>query len=138
MNVMISLFNLRKIFFLVILPLLITIVLFTLFTIIFKTVNKKERPEYTTYVINYWSNILGIIFAAIITGLAIGFCIAFGATLKKYGLVSTNQVIYYALIIFPIIPLSILVLFIYKILKIIKYRETHELDKKEGDNDYEE
>ena len=132
MSIMISLANLRKIFFLVILPLLITIVLFTLFTIIFKAVNKKERPEYTTYVINYWSNILGIIFAAIVTGLAIGFCIAFDATLSKYGLVETNKIIYYALMIFPIIPFSILILFVSKLLKTLTYRETHELDKKEG------
>ena len=131
MNVMISLVNLRKIFFLVILPLLITIVLFTLFTIIFKTVNKKERPEYTTYVINYWSNILGIIFAAIVTGLATGFCLAFDATLRKYGLVETNKIIYYALFLFPLIPFSILILFVSKLLQTIKYRDTHELDKKE-------
>ncbi len=134
MSIMISLVNLRKIFFLVILPLLITIILFTLFTIVFKSVNKKERPEYTTYVINYWSNILGIIFAAIVTGLAIGFCIAFDATLSKYGLVETNKIIYYALMIFPIIPFSILILFVSKLLKTLKYRETHELDKKEGTN----
>ena len=134
MSIMISLVNLRKIFFLVILPLLITIILFTLFTLVFKSVNKKERPEYTTYVINYWSNILGIIFAAIVTGLAIGFCIAFDATLSKYGLVETNKIIYYALMIFPIIPFSILILFVSKLLQTIKYRETHELDKKEGIN----
>lgn len=134
MKVMISLVNLRKIFFLVILPLLITIVLFTIFTIIFKAKNKKERPEYTIYVINYWSNILGIIFAAIITGLATGFCIAFNATLRKYGLVETNKIIYYALFLFPLIPFSILILFVSKLLQTIKYRDTHELDKKEGIN----
>ena len=134
MNVMISLVNLRKIFFLVILPLLITIVLFTLFTIIFKAKNKKDRPEYTTYVINYWSNILGIIFAAIVTGLATGFCLAFDATLRKYGLVETNKVIYYALFLFPLIPSAILILFVSKFLQTLKYRETHELDKKEGIN----
>ena len=134
MSIMISLVNLRKIFFLVILPLLITIVLFTIFTIVFKAKNKKDRPEYTVYVINYWSNILGIIFAAIVTGLATGFCIAFNATLKKFGLVATNQVIYYALIIFPLIPFSLLLLFLSKFLKTLKYRETHELDQKEGTN----
>lgn len=128
MSIMISLVNMRKIFFLVILPLLITIVLFTIFTIVFKAKNKKDRPEYTVYVINYWSNILGIIFAAIVTGLATGFCIAFNATLKKYGLVATNQVIYYALIIFPLIPFSLLLLFLSKFLKTLKYRETHEFD----------
>lgn len=128
MNVMISLVNLRKIFFLVILPLLITIVLFTIFTIVFKAKNKKDRPKYTTYVINYWSNILGIIFAAIVLGLATGFCIAFNATLTKYGLVATNQVIYYTLIIFPLIPFLLLLLFLSKFLKTLKYRETHELD----------
>jgi len=131
---MISLVNLRKIFFLVILPLLITIVLFTTFTIVFKAKNKKDRPEYTVYVINYWSNILGIIFAAIVTGLATGFCIAFNATLKKYGLVATNRVIYYTLIIFPLIPFSLLLLFLSRFLKTLKYRETHELDQKEGTN----
>ena len=91
----------------------------------------KERPEYTTYVINYWSNILGIIFAAIVSGLAIGFCIAFIATMKKYNLVATNQIIYYFLIVFPVIPLLVLVLFVNKLLKTLKYRETHELDIKE-------
>ena len=131
MNIMISLVNLRRIFFLVILPLLITIILFTLFSIVFKAKYKKEQPEYTTYVINYWSNILGIIFAAIVTGLATGFCIAFDASLKKYGLVSTNQIIYYALMIFPLIPFSVLIMFVSKLLKTLKYRETHELDKKE-------
>lgn|GEM_PF-6570102 len=134
MSIMISLVNLRKIFFLVILPLLITIVLFTTFTIVFKAKNKKDRPEYTVYVINYWSNILGIIFAAIVTGLATGFCIAFNATLKKYGLVATNRVIYYTLIIFPLIPFSLLLLFLSRFLKTLKYRETHELDQKEGTN----
>ena len=128
MSIMISLVNLRKIFFLVILPLLITIVLFTIFTIVFKAKNKKDRPKYTTYVINYWSNILGIIFAAIVLGLATGFCIAFNATLTKYGLVATNQVIYYTLIIFPLIPFLLLLLFLSKFLKILKYRETYELD----------
>ncbi len=134
MKVMISLVNLEKIFFLVILPLLITVVLFTLFTVIFKAKNKKERPEYTIYVINYWSNILGIIFAAIVTGLATGFCLAFDATLRKYGLVATNKIIYYTLLVFPLIPFSILILFVSKLLKTLKYRETHELDKKEGIN----
>ena len=134
MKVMISLVNLEKIFFLVILPLLITIVLFTLFTVIFKAKNKKERPEYNIYVINYWSNILGIIFAAIVTGLATGFCLAFDATLRKYGLVATNKIIYYTLLVFPLIPFSILILFVSKLLKTLKYRETHELDKKEGIN----
>ena len=128
MSIMISLVNLRKIFFLVILPLLITIVLFTIFTIVFKAKNKKDRPKYTTYVINYWSNILGIIFTAIVLGLATGFCIAFNATLTKYGLVATNQVIYYTLIIFPLIPFLLLLLFLSKFLKILKYRETYELD----------
>lgn len=134
MSIMISLVNLRKIFFLVILPLLITIILFTLFSIIFKAKYKKERPEYTIYVINYWSNVLGIIFAAIVTGLAIGFCIAFTATLKKYDLVATNQIVYYILLVFPLIPLSILIIFVSKLLKTLKYRETHELDKKEEIN----
>lgn len=131
MNIMISLVNLERIFFLVILPLLITIILFTIFTIVFKAKNMKERPEYTTYVINYWSNILGIIFAAIVSGLAIGFCIAFIATMKKYNLVATNPIIYYFLIVFPVIPLLVLLLFVNKLLKTLKYRETHELDIKE-------
>ena len=134
MKVMISLVNLEKIFFLVILPLLLTIILFPLFTIIFKAKNKKERPEYTIYVINYWSNILEIIFAAIVTGLATGFCIAFDVTLSKYGLVETNKIIYYALFVFPLIPFSILILFVSLLLKNIKYRETDELNKKEGLN----
>ncbi len=131
MNIMISLVNLRRIFFLVILPLLITIILFTIFTIVFKVKNMKERPEYTIYVINYWSNILGIIFAAIITGLATGFCLAFNATLRKYGIVASNRLIYYILLVFPLIPFLILIFFISKLLKTLKYRETHDLDKKE-------
>ena len=52
MNIMISFANLEKIFFLIILPLIITIILFTIFTIFFKKQNLKDRPEYTIYVIN--------------------------------------------------------------------------------------
>ena len=132
MNTMISFANLEKIFFLIILPLIITIILFTIFTIFFKKQNLKDRPEYTIYVINYWSNIIGILFAAIVTGLAIGFCAAFLATLRKYGMVSQNQFLYYFLIVFPIVPVGILILYISKLLKTLKYREEHTLDYKEG------
>ena len=132
MNIMISFANLEKIFFLIILPLIITIILFTIFTIFFKKQNLKDRPEYTIYVINYWSNIIGILFAAIATGLAIGFCAAFVETLRKYGVVSQNQFLYYFLIVFPIVPVSILILYVSKLLKTLKYREEHTLDYKEG------
>lgn len=132
MNVMVSLIDFKRIFFFVILPLVISIVLFTLFTIIFKTKNKKERPEYTIYVINYWSNVLGIIFSAIVTGFATGFCLAFDAMLSKNGLVETNKIIYYSLVILPVIPIIVLIFFIFKLLRTIRYRETHELDVKEG------
>ena len=120
MNIMISFANLEKIFFLIILPLIITIILFTIFTIVFKKQNLKDRPEYTIYVINYWSNIIGILFAAIVTGLAIGFCAAFVATLRKYGMVSQNQILYYFLIVFPIVPVGILILYVSKLLKTLK------------------
>ncbi len=132
MNIMISFANLERIFFLIILPLIITIILFTIFTIFFRKQNLKDRPEYTIYVINYWSNIIGILFAAIVTGLVIGFCSAFVATLRKYGAVSQNQFLYYFLIIFPIMPFSILAIYVSKLLKILRYREEHTLDYKEG------
>ncbi len=128
MDIIVSLESLEKVFWYVIIPLIIVLVFFYLFIFIYDRKEKKTNSEHN-YVINYFGNIISIIFGAAFLGVTIGFSGAFIKTLQDYGMMNENQFLYYFVMIFPVFPLIFLLYFIRKFMKNIKAKE--KLDRKE-------
>ena len=128
MDVIISLENLGKVLWYVLVPLIVVLLCFYLFIFIYDRKTKK-KDAYHNYVINYIGNVISIIFGAAFLGVTIGFSCAFIQTLMDYGMVQENQFLYYLVLFFPILPLIFFLFFIGKFIKNLKRKE--ELDRKE-------
>ena len=130
MKTIYSMENLKVLLFYVMLPLTIILILFYLFTKIYSNKRSNADINYTNYVINYWSNFLGIFFAATLLSVSIGFAAAFIKTLNELEIVAENIFLYYFFMLFPIIPCIFLLSYIRKFLKNIKKKE--ELEKRDN------
>lgn len=128
MDVIISLENLEKVLWYVLVPLIVVLLCFYLFIFIYDRKTKK-KDAYHNYVINYIGNVISIIFGAAFLGVTIGFSCAFIQTLTDYGMVQENQFLYYLVLFFSILPLIFFLFFIGKFIKNLKRKE--ELDRKE-------
>lgn len=129
METIYSMENLKVLLFYVMIPLTIILVLFYLFTKIYLVKRRNANINHTNYVINYWSNFLGIFFAAILLSVSIGFAAAFIKTLDELAIVDENIFLYYFFMFFPIVPFIFLLIYIRKFLKNIKKKE--ELEKRD-------
>lgn len=98
----------------IIIPLLVIMLIFSCFIFIYNLKNKEKRPNRTTYVINFWSDVFGIIFGAMLLSVSIGFSCAFIQTVRDLNAISTNTFFYYFFMFFPVIPLIFLIIFIVK------------------------
>ena len=113
----------------VIIPLLIILVLFFIGTKIYEHRNKDKDLNQTNYVINYWSNVMGIIFTAILLSVSIGFSLAFTENVRALNAIEENIFFYYFFMVFPVFPLFFLIFYITKFITNIRRKE--KLDKLE-------
>lgn len=119
--------NLRVLLFYVIIPLLIIFILFFIGTKIYEYKNRNKDLNRTNYVINYWSNVMGIIFTAILLSVSIGFSLAFTANVRDLNAIEENIVFYYFFMVFPAFPLFFLIYFISKFITNIRRKEKLDL-----------
>ena len=124
--------NMRVLLFYVIIPLLIILVLFFIGTKIYEHFNKDKDLNRTNFVINYWSNVMGIIFTAILLSVSIGFSLAFTENVRALNAIEENIFFYYFFMVFPLFPLFFLIFYIVKFINNIKRKE--KLDKEEIEN----
>ena len=122
----------RVLLFYVIIPLLIILVLFFIGTKIYEHRNKDKDLNRTNFVINYWSNVMGIIFTAILLSVSIGFSLAFTENVRALNAIEENIFFYYFFMVFPLFPLFFLIFYIVKFINNIRRRE--KLDKEEIEN----
>lgn len=124
--------NMRVLLFYVIIPLLIILVLFFIGTKIYEHFNKDKDLNRTNFVINYWSNVMGIIFTAILLSVSIGFSLAFTENVRALNAIEENIFFYYFFMVFPLFPLFFLIFYIVKFINNIKRKE--KIDKEEIEN----
>lgn len=124
--------NMRVLLFYVIIPLLIILVLFFIGTKIYEHRNKDKDLNRTNFVINYWSNVMGIIFTAILLSVSIGFSLAFTENVRALNAIEENIFFYYFFMVFPLFPLFFLIFYIVKFINNIRRKE--KLDKEEIEN----
>ena len=124
--------NMRVLLIYVIIPLLIILVLFFMGTKIYEHFNKDKDLNRTNFVINYWSNVMGIIFTAILLSVSIGFSLAFTENVRALNAIEENIFFYYFFMVFPLFPLFFLIFYIVKFINNIKRKE--KLDKEEIEN----
>ena len=124
--------NMRVLLFYIIIPLLIILVLFFVGTKIYEHRNKDIDLNRTNFVINYWSNVMGIIFTAILLSVSIGFSLAFTENVRALNAIEENIFFYYFFMVFPLFPLFFLIFYIVKFINNIRRKE--KLDKEEIEN----
>ena len=124
--------NMRVLLFNVIIPLLIILVLFFIGTKIYEHRNKDKDLNRTNFVINYWSNVMGIIFTAILLSVLIGFFLAFTENVRALNAIEENIFFYYFFMVFPLFPLFFLIFYIVKFINNIRRKE--KLDKEKIGN----
>ena len=124
--------NIRVLLFYVIIPLLVILVLFFIGTKIYEHHNKDKDLNRTNFVINYWSNVMGIIFTAILLSVSIGFSLAFTDNVRALNAIEENIFFYYFFMVFPLFPLFFLIFYIVKFITNIRRKE--KLDKEEIEN----
>ena len=124
--------NMRVLLFYIIIPLLIILVLFFIGTKIYEHRNKDIDLNRTNFVINYWSDVIGIIFTAILLSVSIGFSLAFTENVRALNAIEENIFFYYFFMVFPLFPLFFLIFYIVKFINNIRRKE--KLDKEEIEN----
>ena len=113
--------NMRVLLFYIIIPLLVILVLFFIGTKIYEHRNKDR--DRTNFVINYWSNVMGVIFTAILLSVSIGFSLAFTENVRALNAIEDNYFLYYFFMVFPVFPLFFLVFYITKFIANIRRKE---------------
>ena len=130
MQTIYSIRNLRILLFYIMIPLLIVLILFFIFSRIYIKKRENKDSNKTNYVLNYWGDVLGIVFSTILLSVSIGFAAALMKTLRDLNAISENIVFYYAFAIFPIIPFIFLYLYIKKFIRNINKKEKLEEEVK--------
>lgn len=130
MQTIYSIRNLRILLFYIMIPLLIVLILFFIFSRIYIKKRENKDSNKTNYVLNYWGDVLGIVFSTILLSVSIGFAAALMKTLRDLNAISENIVFYYAFAIFPIIPFIFLYLYIKKFIRNINKKEKLEEEMK--------
>ena len=118
--------NMKVLLYYVIIPLLIILFLFFIGTKIYEHHNKDKDQNRTNFVINYWSNVMGIIFTAILLSVSIGFAVAFIENVRNLNAIEENIVLYYFFMVFPAFPLIFLIYYIVKFVLNLKRKEESE------------
>lgn len=123
--------NMRVLLYYVIIPLIVLLILFFIGIKVYEHRNKKKNINRTNFVVNYWSNVIGIIFTAILLSVSIGFSLAFTENVRALNAVEENIFFYYFFMVFPVFPLIFLIYYICKF--IINIRRKEKLEKGEVD-----
>ena len=95
--------------------------------------NKKKNINRTNYVVNYWSNVIGVLFTAILLSVSIGFSLAFTENVRALNAIEENKFFYYFFMVFPVFPFFFLVFYITKFITNIRRKE--KLDKEEEEEE---
>ena len=130
MQTIYSIRNLRILLFYVMIPLLIVLILFFIFSRIYIKKRENQDSNKTNYVLNYWGDVLGIVFSTILLSVSVGFAAALMKTLRDLNAISENIVFYYAFALFPIIPFIFMYLYIKKFIRNINKKEKLEEEMK--------
>ncbi len=115
--------NMRVLLSYVIIPLLVILILFFVGTKIYERFNKNEDKNRTIFIINYWSNVMGIIFTSILLSVSIGFSLAFTENVRNLNSIDENMFLYYFFMLFPILPFLFLIYYIAKFITNIRKKE---------------
>ena len=130
MQTIYSIRNLRILLFYIMIPLLIVLILFFIFSRIYIKKRENKDSNKTNYVLNYWGDVLGIVFSTILLSVSVGFAAALMKTLRDLNAISENIVFYYAFALFPIIPFIFMYLYIKKFIRNINKKEKLEEEMK--------
>lgn len=90
-----------------------------------KKVKQQDIKKYN-YLVEFWTTLLAILIIGALFAITIGFSMSLSKAIEMYDLVKGNEIIYYLVLVTPIIPLIFLAIYIYRMIIVIlnKPKET--------------
>ena len=92
---------------------------------------KKENIKRYNYIVDFWTTLLAILIIGALFAVTIGFSLSLSASIKMYNLIKGHELIYYLVLITPIIPFIFLIGYIYRIIVIMINKPKKEEVKEE-------
>ncbi len=96
------------------LPILVAVIVAGFFVFLYSRKAKKTDIDKYNYIIDLWTTLLAIVVVAALFAVTLGFSISLTNTIKLYDLVNGHEIIYYLVLIVPVIPLIFLFIYLYK------------------------
>lgn len=126
---------LLKLLLWVFVPVLIIVVIAS---ILLRNYSKKLKAgDKNEYKIDLYSSILAILIVGALLAIVIGFSITFTSNLKERNLVENNKILYYFILITPLIPFTGIIYYIRKIVQSLSLRKNTKTEKNLSNEDIE-
>lgn len=116
----------------VLLPVMAIVVVVGFFVFIYSRRSKKDNIEKYNYVIDLWTTLIAIVVVGALLAVTLGFSLSLTNTIKSLNLIEGHELIYYIVLITPIVPGIFLLIYIYKfILTLANKPKNNEVAKEE-------
>ncbi len=115
-----------EVIYYVLIPIFLVLILFGVVLIVVTYKEKKGIDLKRRFRINYWADIVGIIFGALLFSVALGFACAMIQKLYVHQLLSSYWLLSIALGILPIICFTVMLLCIIRLIRLLRKQDDDE------------
>ncbi len=103
----------------VFLPVLAVVILTAFIIFIYSKKVKKKDIKLYNYLVEFWTTLLAIMVIGSLSAVTIGFSVSLSKSIKMYNLVEGHEIIYYMVLLVPVIPLIFLCVYAYRIIIVL-------------------
>lgn len=122
----------------VFIPILIIVIIVGIVLGLYKKNAEKKGIKGYNNRINFHASLISIVVTLVLLALTVIFSVNFINVMKSEGLVQTNKIIYYLIILSPVIPFIFLIYLITRLVKYIPDDEEKETKNEDFSNDLED